>query len=65
MTFVIPFSRYGILSQIRPLGRVITEKHTDTGTEITIILAGEDAKRLIARYGPEIVKKQEQGSFTE
>ena len=59
VTFVIPFSQYGILSQIRPLGRVITEKHTDTGTEITIVLAEEDAKRLIVRYGAKIVKKQE------
>ena len=55
MTFCIPFSRYGILSEIRPLGRVITENHTDTGTEITLMIAGEDAERLIKKYGAEIV----------
>ena len=56
VTFCIPFSRYGILSEIRPLGRVITENHTDTGTEITLMIAGEDAERLIKKYGAEIVK---------
>ena len=55
VTFCIPFSRYGILSEIRPLGRVITENHTDTGTEITLMIAGEDAERLIKKYGAEIV----------
>jgi GTP-binding protein HflX len=58
VTFNIPFSRYGILSEIRPLGRVITENHTDTGTEITLMIAGEDAERLIKKYGAEIVKTE-------
>ena len=56
VTFVIPFSRYGILSQIRPAGRVVTETHSDTGTEITVVLAREDAARLVRQYGPEILK---------
>ena len=56
VTFSIPFSRYGILSEIRPLGRVITENHTDTGTEITLMIAEEDAERMIRKYGAEIVK---------
>ena len=55
VTFRIPFSRYGILSEIRPLGRVITENHTDTGTEITLMIAEEDATRLMQKYGTEIV----------
>ncbi len=55
VTFMIPFSRYGILSEIRPLGRVITENHTDTGTELTLMIAGEDAERLIKKYGTDIV----------
>ena len=57
VTFLIPFSRYGILSEIRPLGRVITENHTDTGTELTVMIAGEDAERLVRKYGNEIVKQ--------
>ena len=55
VTFRIPFSRYGILSEIRPLGRVITESHTDTGTEITLVIAEEDAQRLMRKYGADIV----------
>ena len=59
VTFLIPFSRYGLLSEIRPLGRVITENHTDTGTELTMMIAGEDAERLIKKYGNGIVLRQE------
>ena len=55
--FMIPFDRYGILSQIRPLGRVITEKYTDTGTEVTIVLAKEDVSRIVAQHGTAIIKQ--------
>ena len=55
VTFRVPFSRYGILAEIRPLGRVITENHTDTGTELTLMIAEEDAQRLIRKYGNGIV----------
>ena len=55
VTFRIPFSRYGILAEIRPLGRVITENHTDTGTELTLMIAREDAERMIKKYGSDIV----------
>ena len=58
VTFAIPFSRYGILSEIHALGRMITEEHTAEGTEITVMIAGEDAERLIRKYGTEIVKKE-------
>ena len=56
VTFVVPFSRYGILSEIRPLGRVIMEEHTDTGTELTLYIAQSDAERIIRKYGTEIMK---------
>ena len=36
VTFMIPFSRYGILNEIHAAGRVISETHTDEGTEITV-----------------------------
>jgi len=58
VTFQVPFSRYGLLSEIRPLGRMMEEKHTEAGTEITILLNRMDAERLIRRYGAEIVKSQ-------
>ena len=57
VTFMIPFDRYGILAQIRPLGRVITEEYTDTGTEVTIVLAKEDVSRIVAQYGTAIIKQ--------
>ena len=55
--FTVPFSQYGLLAQIRPAGRVLAETHTETGTEITMMIAGEDVSRLISRYGAGIVKK--------
>ncbi|MBQ6399275.1 MAG: GTPase HflX [Clostridia bacterium] len=54
-TFRIPFSRYGLLAEIRPLGRVLAEKHTDTGTELTVMIAREDAERLVRKYGADIL----------
>ena len=56
VTFLIPFSRYGLLAQIRPLGRVMAEEHTEAGTELTMMISREDAERLVSRYGAEILK---------
>ena len=56
VTFRIPFTRYGILAQIRPLGRVIAEQHTEEGTELTIVLARDDVSRLVRQHGEEILK---------
>ena len=56
-TFRIPFSRYGILAEIRSVGRVITEEHTDQGTDVTAMIAKEDTERLVRKYGAEILKK--------
>ena len=58
MTFTVPFSQYGLLAQIRPLGRVITENHTDSGTDITLMISRDDVNRLISRYGAGIVKQK-------
>ena len=55
VTFRVPFSRYGILAEIRPLGRVISEEHTDTGTELTLYIAREDAERIVRKYGADII----------
>ncbi|MCR5296338.1 MAG: GTPase HflX [Clostridiales bacterium] len=56
-TFRVPFSRYGILAEIRSVGRVITEEHTDQGTDVTAMIAKEDTERLVRKYGAEILKK--------
>ena len=58
VTFVVPFSRYGILAEIRPLGRVLSEEHTETGMEITMYIAQDDAERVIRKYGTEIMKQE-------
>ncbi len=55
-TIVLPFSQYGLLAKIRPLGRVVSENYTDEGTELTIILSAADRERLAAKYGAEIFR---------
>ena len=54
VTFRIPFDRFGLVAQIRPLGRVIGEKYTETGEELTMMMAREDALRLVRRWGLEM-----------
>ena len=56
VTFRIPFDRYGLTAQVRPLGKVVAEEYTDTGTELQMVMAKEDVDRLIRQYGAEIVK---------
>ena len=56
VTFVIPFSQYGLVSQIRPLGRVVNENYTDEGTELTIVIGNADRDRLVSKYGKSIIK---------
>ena len=56
VTFVLPFDRFGLVGQIRPLGRVVNEKYTDTGLELTVVLANADRDRLVSKYGKEILK---------
>ena len=58
VTLLIPFSRYGLLSQVRPLGQVLEEKHTATGTELTMLLSSADRERLLSRYGAELFVSQ-------
>ena len=58
VTFSVPVSRYGILSEIHAAGRVLTEEHTSEGTDVTVMMAREDTERLVRKYGAEIVKGQ-------
>jgi len=57
VTFVLPFSQYGLVSQIRPLGRVINEDYTDDGVELTIVIGNADRDRLVAKHGKGIIKQ--------
>ena len=59
VTFTVPFSRYGILSEIHAMGRVITEDHTAEGTEVTVMIAREDAERLVRKYGAGILREKD------
>ena len=57
VTFRIPFSRYGILSEIHAAGRVITEEHTTEGTDVTVMISREDTERLIRKYGLSMIRE--------
>jgi len=46
VTFRIPFSQYGMISQIRALGRVLSETYTDEGTELVVMAARDDVRRM-------------------
>ena len=56
VTFALPFAQYGLLGQIRPLGRVLQEHYTDEGVELTAVLDQADLDRLIGKYGRGILK---------
>ena len=60
VSFRIPFSRYGILNELREAGRVMAEEHTAEGTEVTVMIAKEDTERLVRKYGPEILGDRDQ-----
>jgi len=55
VAFRIPFSRYGLVSQIRTLGKVTEERFTEEGTELKAIMAREDLEKLIREQGREIL----------
>ena len=58
VTFQIPFSRFGLTAQIRPLGRVISEEYTDEGTELVMVMDREEVNRLVRQHGTGILKEK-------
>ena len=52
--FRIPFSEYGIASQLRPLGKVISEDYTDEGAKLTMTLERHEVERIIRQAGDKI-----------
>lgn len=56
VTFMIPFTNYGLSGQLRPLGRVVSETYTDEGMELTMLLSARDRDAVIARHGSGILK---------
>lgn len=57
VTFFLPFAQYGLMSQLRPLGRVVSEQHTDKGTELTMVISQADRERVVSRLGVQIIRQ--------
>ena len=55
LRLLVPFSRYGIVNEVRQKGRIQEEAHRDDGTLITAVLPREAAGQIAARYGELIV----------
>ena len=51
MTLLVPFARYGVINELRQKGRVLEERHEETGTRVTVMLPREAAGQIAARYG--------------
>lgn len=57
VTFFLPFVQYGLMSQLRPLGRVVSEQHTDKGTELTMVISQADRERVVSRLGVQVIRQ--------
>ena len=57
-TFFVPFTNYAALAPLRAMGRVVSENHTDTGTELTLVLSAADRDRAVARFGRGILAEK-------
>ena len=51
---LIPFSKYGAVSDVRSLGQIVNEEHLAEGTQVTALLEESAVNRLAAKYGNEI-----------
>ena len=56
LTLLVPFSQYGVMGELRSRGRVVEERHEDTGTRITVMLPQDAAGQIAARYGEMILR---------
>ena len=50
MTLMIPFARYGVVNELRQRGRILQETHEEAGARVTVMLKGEAAGQIAARY---------------
>ena len=55
---LVPFSKYGLINEIRSLGQIVEEEHLAEGTKITALLEESAKNRLISKYGNEIFVKK-------
>ena len=44
----VPFDRYAVLNELHAQGRVLKETHTETGTEVTVLLSARDRERILS-----------------
>ena len=56
LTLLVPFSQYGVLSELRQKGRVLEEVYEDTGSRVTVMLPQDAAGQIGAKYPDMIVK---------
>lgn len=47
----VPFDQFGVLNDLRSKGRILEESYEDTGVIVTVMVKGEAAGQLSARYG--------------
>ena len=57
VTLLIPFSKYGLLYEVRSAGQILSEEHLAEGTRLTALMEENDKNRLMAKYGNEIFVK--------
>lgn len=59
VTLLIPFSRHGILNELRAKGRIAEESYEESGTRVRALLKSEALGQITARYGDLIVPEQD------
>lgn len=58
LTLLIPFAQYGVMAELRQKGRVLEEEYEDSGTRVTVMLGGDAAGQIAARYGKMILETE-------
>ncbi len=58
LTMLIPFAQYGVMAELRQKGRVLEEEYEDSGTRVTVMLGGDAAGQIAARYGNMILETE-------
>ena len=50
ISVLVPFDQYGIVTDIRAMGRILSEEYTDHGTQVTAMVDAAAYGRLLSRY---------------
>lgn len=60
VTYFIPFQDYGVLGQIRKLGKISEEAHDDLGTTVTLKISQADQELIRKKWGltPQTMEQQ-------